>query len=150
MKQQEESIISKIAKDIKSARVGVLAFVLYMLLMMLLFHEVCPMLIVTGLPCPGCGLTRAGVLLLLGYTKEAFDMHPFIYVWFAFFLYFLYNRYIKRKPMKYGMQIVGVIIVLMLLFYVYRMIVYFPNVEPMTWSKHRPMIPVQRYLQKWF
>jgi hypothetical protein len=31
----------------------------------------------TGLPCPGCGLTRSCMALLHGHPKEAFLLHPF-------------------------------------------------------------------------
>jgi hypothetical protein len=31
----------------------------------------------TGLPCPGCGLTRSCLALLHGHPREAFLLHPF-------------------------------------------------------------------------
>jgi hypothetical protein len=37
----------------------------------------CPMLHVTGIPCPGCGLTRSTVLLLHGQPAQAISMHAF-------------------------------------------------------------------------
>ena len=36
----------------------------------------CPFAIVTRLPCPGCGLTRATLALLHGHFHEAFRLHP--------------------------------------------------------------------------
>ncbi len=38
--------------------------------------RVCPFAIVTGHPCPGCGLTRATVALLQGHLAEALHLHP--------------------------------------------------------------------------
>lgn len=38
----------------------------------------CPFAIVTRYPCPGCGLTRAGVELLQGHLHEAFHLHPLV------------------------------------------------------------------------
>lgn len=38
----------------------------------------CPFAIVTRHPCPGCGLTRAGVELLQGHFHEAFHLHPLV------------------------------------------------------------------------
>ena len=40
----------------------------------------CPTKIVFGIPCPGCGMTRAMGLLLNGYIKEAFFMNPNIII----------------------------------------------------------------------
>lgn len=140
MDHMKNSILSRIAADIRECWIGLLAFGGYMLLMMLFFHEVCPLLIVTGVPCPGCGLTRAGILLLQGKFAEAFQMHAFIYIWFAFILYFLYNRYIRQRRMKYTMQLIIIIIIAMLIYYGCRMIMYFPHREPMIWSEHRSLL----------
>jgi Protein of unknown function (DUF2752) len=38
--------------------------------------RVCPFAIVTGHPCPGCGLTRATFALLQGHLTEALHLHP--------------------------------------------------------------------------
>ena len=37
----------------------------------------CPLRATCGLPCPGCGLGRAGVLLLRGEWSSAVATHPF-------------------------------------------------------------------------
>jgi hypothetical protein len=37
----------------------------------------CPVLHATGLPCPGCGLGRATVLLLRGHFADSFRVHAF-------------------------------------------------------------------------
>lgn len=37
----------------------------------------CPLLHLTGVPCPGCGLTRATNLLLRGQVNEALRFHAF-------------------------------------------------------------------------
>jgi len=37
----------------------------------------CPVHEATGLPCPGCGLGRAAVLLLRGGAREAMHLHAF-------------------------------------------------------------------------
>ncbi len=49
---------------------------------------VCPFYRITGLPCPGCGLTRAFVCLGHGRWAEALHWHPigwFVYALFALF-----------------------------------------------------------------
>ena len=38
---------------------------------------ICPFRRLTGLPCPGCGLTRSWVYAAHGWWKESFLAHPF-------------------------------------------------------------------------
>jgi hypothetical protein len=38
---------------------------------------ICPFRRLTGLPCPGCGLTRSWVYLAHGWWRESFAAHPF-------------------------------------------------------------------------
>jgi hypothetical protein len=38
---------------------------------------ICPFRLVTGLPCPGCGLTRSWVYLTHGQWRDSFAAHPF-------------------------------------------------------------------------
>lgn len=40
----------------------------------------CPMATVLGIPCPGCGLTRATLALLHGNIRAAFALHPLVFV----------------------------------------------------------------------
>ena len=146
MKQRVTQIISRIKLDIRNNGIGLLGVVLYFACSLLFFREVCPMLIVTGLPCPACGLTRAGLLLLQGDFAGAFSMHPFIYVWIAFALSFVYNRYIRGRKMPWALQLLVIIILAMVVYYGYRMLCYFPDREPMTWSGHSAMLDIRYFL----
>ncbi|MEZ0577543.1 DUF2752 domain-containing protein [Nocardioides sp. MH1] len=38
---------------------------------------ICPFRALTGLPCPGCGLTRSWVYAAHGWWRESFASHPF-------------------------------------------------------------------------
>ena len=40
----------------------------------------CPMASVLGIPCPGCGLTRATLALARGDLRQAFALHPLVFV----------------------------------------------------------------------
>lgn len=40
----------------------------------------CPFRLATGLPCPGCGMTRAWVFLLHGRAGDALSANPFVLV----------------------------------------------------------------------
>ena len=50
----------------------------------------CPFFRLTGIPCPGCGLSRASILLLRGEVAESFRFHAFGPIFlFAIFALFL-------------------------------------------------------------
>jgi hypothetical protein len=41
---------------------------------------VCPAALLFGIPCPGCGLTRATLALMSGDVRRAVDFHPLVFV----------------------------------------------------------------------
>ena len=47
-------------------------------LIVVLRVPVCPMAGVLGVPCPGCGLTRATLALLHGDLRSALHLHPLV------------------------------------------------------------------------
>ncbi len=97
-------------------------------------YSLCPMVLVTGLPCPACGMTRAGVLLLKGRFADAFAVQPFIYVIGGFAAALAVSRFLlHKKSMKWAKWTMAVIILCMVIFYIYRMIRYFPDKAPMTY-----------------
>jgi hypothetical protein len=48
---------------------------------------VCPMPLVLGIPCPGCGITRAFGLALHGHLGEAYAFHPLWPLLLAYFAF---------------------------------------------------------------
>ena len=40
----------------------------------------CPLASVLGVPCPGCGLTRATIALAHGEVQHALELHPLVFV----------------------------------------------------------------------
>ncbi|MGN0465765.1 MAG: DUF2752 domain-containing protein [Lachnospiraceae bacterium] len=97
------------------------------------FHGLCSLRILTGFPCPACGMTRAVILFFHGHIGESLRMQP---LWpFVIFVgvFSLYCRYIglKRKYLYYSYT-VAVVIALFILYF-YRMYLYFPYQEPMTY-----------------
>ncbi len=118
-------------RDLKENGLGLLAVVVYIALFQLLFHTICPMQLLLGLPCPGCGLTRSGLLLLSGHPIRAFVMHPFLYAWIVILLDFGINRYLLGRKPKELYLLLGITLVGMVIFYGYRMATMYPDREPM-------------------
>lgn len=135
MKEYILPVINRIKKDIKKNGLGILMVMGVFGLFFVLFEDVCPTQILFGFPCPGCGLTRAGLLLLSFQWGKAWQMHPFIYVWLCFAVYVCYKRYIRGMKVRGGMRIAVVILSAMIVFYIYRMLMFYPEVEPMIQQK---------------
>ena len=51
----------------------------------------CPILRLTGVPCPGCGMTRACLAVLRGDFAQAFRLHAMVFALPLLLLLFLYD-----------------------------------------------------------
>jgi hypothetical protein len=61
----------------------------------------CPTALFLGIPCPGCGLTRATLALLHGDIAAALHFHPLVFVLVPLFAYALASslyEYIRGEP----------------------------------------------------
>lgn len=98
------------------------------------FHKIleatCPLVFLTGFPCPGCGLTRAAVLLFKFDFKGAYEMNPSIYIVVFLVLWIIITRYVLGKNPKVTTYILIAAILLAVGIYIRRMALYFPNRSP--------------------
>ncbi|MBR4759126.1 MAG: DUF2752 domain-containing protein [Lachnospiraceae bacterium] len=124
-------VINIIKKDIRENLPAFIAIAGYILIFQLFFHTICPMQLMFGLPCPGCGLTRAAILLCKGDIYGAFKMHPFIFALIALALYWGIYRYILQKKPKLILHFSIAVFAGMVIFYIFRMIMYYPDTQPM-------------------
>ncbi len=131
MIKQITLICNRIWTDIKKGWAAALAIYLYIRLSLIVFGAACPTVIFLGMPCPGCGLTRAGTLLLQGNPADAWRMHPFIFAWIFLVIYICFQRYIRGAKITGLVPMVIVITIAMFVFYIYRMYRFYPNAEPM-------------------
>jgi len=96
----------------------------------------CVMQATTGIPCPGCGLTRAVILALGGDFRGAFQIHPLFWMGAAVLL--VLPLLMWRFPgvlRTRAFQIIGLsIIVLFLAVYAVRMLHGFPHTPPMVYN----------------
>ena len=61
----------------------------------------CPFHAITGLHCPGCGVTRATLLLLKGHVADSLNMNPnclFAIIFLCTYPILLLLSVIRRKP----------------------------------------------------
>lgn len=94
-----------------------------------------------GMPCPGCGSTRAAVALLHGEISLALKWHPLIFVSLillpALLIVSALERF-KLVQLKQGVisKIFIVLIILYLVVYIVRMFLYFPDTKPMVFHEN--------------
>lgn len=129
-----------IKKDCKTV-VPVLAIVAAVIVVAnFLLGKICPMRMLFGIPCPACGITRAFLLVLQGKFYEATVMHPLWIMLTILLLVFLAVRYLVQdeeklkkimKTIKIGFIVV---IVLCVVYYVYRMVMWYPDRVPMIYD----------------
>ena len=112
--------------------------------------QLCIFRIFTGLPCPGCGLTRAFILLLQGKILSSLHYHllllPVLFTLLtagaAFTAkFFKESNTVRKKAFSIFLKLdsskyfYGSILIIFFLYYIYRMITFFPaGPEPMTYD----------------
>ena len=100
-------------------------------LLNLLCGTVCPLRILFGIPCPGCGLTRGFLSLLRLDFASAVRMHPLSPAFFLLLLLFPVFRYGKRECFGVWTGLFVLLLVLLLPIYFWRMLTVFPGEAPM-------------------
>jgi len=106
-------------------------FISYLLLGNYFFGYICPMMVFIGIPCPACGMTRAGLLLLSGNFVESFRMHPLLIPSILFLIGLVLFKFMWTDKFKYIQNLSIVLLVSFLVLYVFRMVMLFPNYPPM-------------------
>lgn len=133
-------IWQKIKSDIKQIAIPLIAICLYIIVGNLIFGKICPARMLFGIPCPGCGTTRAFWLLIQGKIIEATVSNPIWIAIVALAVIFVVNRYFVTSE-KVSERVKGILkmavvaaVVLCIAYYVYRMIYWFPDREPMVYD----------------
>jgi len=105
------------------------------ILIIILTDSLCLSKAVIGFPCPGCGMTRANLHFIKGEFSSAFSLHPLflavdVYILFVAYYIFMLNLR-ESKTVKISAMIFAV---LLFLVYIYRMIILYPDIEPMVYN----------------
>lgn len=130
MKKYIKAVGIRIITDVKGYGVAVAAVLLYAVAVNLIFHAFCPLVILSGFPCPGCGVSRATLCFMTGRWQSAWQMNPVIFPIVLFAAYFCLCRYLLGRKVKGAKTGIAVILVLLFVVYCLRMYLHFPDRIP--------------------
>ena len=116
----KDNALSRAWRTYKDTIIPVLCLGVYVFLAYLL-HIPCPFRYATGIPCPGCGMTRAYLLVFEGDFAGAFALHP-LWPLIPIALVLLAVFHGERRKLGRTLTIWGTVL-LMLGVYAYRMFV---------------------------
>lgn len=132
-----KKIINRVVKDVKDYRWAIILLIVYFCGAYIMFGSFCPMVIATGFPCPGCGLTRAALNIFKGNIRECIYYNPTIFIWVIYIVGVGFERYVLDKTKIRKWQILlAIIAFITVVVYIYRMKLYFPNREPLIYNRN--------------
>ena len=114
--------------------------IVLILFLLLLFYK-CPIQILTGLPCPGCNMKTSLYYLLQFKFSLSLYYHALLIPTIVVFVSILFN-YKNQERIK---KLLIIWVVLMIVYYIYRMLVYFPN-SPMVYNKNNLIYLIFRHV----
>jgi hypothetical protein len=128
-----QSVFHRIWNDVKQIKWVILGIAIYWIATRVLFRNFCPMVLISGLPCAGCGMTRAMLRVLSLDFKEAWILNPAIYFWVLWGIWAIVWRYFLGRKIAYKNMTLGIVLAITMVVYVYRMLVEFPADPPMSY-----------------
>jgi len=135
MKSGNSSSSKRIFADIAILAAAFAAF--FVLTEVVGSHTLCWFRTMTGLPCPGCGMTSAGRALLRGELVQSFRFHAMLLPTGGVFLVFLLRRRAAFCGKLHASRwFYPAFLAAFVLYFIVRMILYFPSGPyPMVYSK---------------
>ena len=128
-----KKIINRIKEDIRQYWIALIVVIALYVFMHIMFDAFCPSLVIMGLPCPGCGLTRSIIFFVTGQFTRSFYVHPLGGVLVTVALYCAFFRYIKGDKVPALKWIIAILLVIAIVLYIVRMVLYFPDRPPYTY-----------------
>ena len=136
MQEYVKTVYGRIAADIKEYGIALVAVFIYATFTNLVFHAFCPLIIFCGLPCPGCGISRATAYFLTCRWQQAWQMNPMVFPIAAAAVYFGWNRYLLGRKAKGIKAVIIALTVLLVAAYAVRMYLYYPNRVPYVYTEN--------------
>ena len=131
-----KKVLKLIANDIWSLKIVVPLLFITIEGLKYLWGAMCPMVIVTGLPCPGCGLTRALISVFKLDFSHACEYNASIYLWIFVAVWWSVFRYIYEKKAPGMSLIIAIVILITIIYYLVRMFNCFPDTPPLTYQEN--------------
>ncbi|MDR3278233.1 MAG: DUF2752 domain-containing protein [Oscillospiraceae bacterium] len=94
----------------------------------------------TGLPCPGCGETRALIALLHGDLAGSIRFHPLLIPSMAVLAVYFVSWLTREKTPRYARAMLLGLTLALIVTYAARMVLMFPSHVPMV-INHRGVLP---------
>lgn len=91
---QNNVIFKRVLKDIKEYKWTLLILAVVLILLQLIFGDVCPIKILLGIPCPGCGLTHGCIYVVTFRWKRAWESNPVSFLWVLTIMLIISYRYV--------------------------------------------------------
>ena len=117
--------------QIKKYLIFITAFILYYALTNYFFGYISPTMILFGIPCPACGMSRAGLFFLQGNFADSFRMHPLFIPGIAFILVLGAFKIFWPDKTKHLQIPAIVLLVSFIAVFILRMVHLFPNYPPL-------------------
>ncbi|MBR5421799.1 MAG: DUF2752 domain-containing protein [Lachnospiraceae bacterium] len=127
-------IFKRIVTDLKNNGAALLIIFILWAAVSLIFHSFCPVVLISGFPCPGCGITRAFFSLLLFRFADAFHYNPSIFLWLPLALAAIVQRYIRGRSLKPLKPLLLLVALGTIAIFIWRITHYFPGDEPMVYD----------------
>ena len=127
------TISKRIVSDIRRNAAFLIIIISLWITLNLTFHHFCPLVMLCGFPCPGCGITRAVLAFLSLHPLKAFAYNPTYPLWIGITIAALWLRYVQGSSLKKLHLPLMLIALATLAVYIYRIIFLFPSNPPMTY-----------------
>lgn len=100
-----------------------------------------------GIPCPGCGATRAMILLVKGDVAGSLDMNPSAPILFFCIINEIRVNYFKKGRKKTAALLLTAGIIASAAIYIIRMKMHFPFREPYVFNHQALLFQFLRFLR---
>ncbi len=125
---------------------GILSSLSYILLH--LTGTACYFKAIYGIPCPGCGIIRAGYYLIKLEFRKSFYYHPLLFL-AIFVLIVLLGRRNRFLSKIYNSHLFwNSVSVIFILTWIIRLFIYFPHHVPMDFNKSSLLFKIFKLLSK--